>query len=136
MKIYLKDIPPEGRIVDAEISPEIIEVTKKDIGAFTAPLKIQAKVERVQNTILANTTVQTHYHTLCYRCLKDIEKDLSQDLIFDFPVHGNMEFIDLKEDIRQEMILSMPARMLCKEDCKGICARCGVNLNQEECKCK
>ncbi|MCK7489366.1 MAG: DUF177 domain-containing protein [Anaerotruncus sp.] len=43
--------------------------------------------------------------------------------------------IDLAPHLREEIILSMPIRLLCKDDCKGICPDCGKDLNTGECIC-
>ncbi len=136
MKVYLKDIANEGLSIEGSFPSDVIELTDKDLLKVTAPLKVHADVNRVQNMILANTTVKTQYHAVCHRCLEDIEKEWTQNFILDFPVPTTTDFIDLSDDIRQEMILAIPTILLCKEDCKGICAGCGVNLNQEGCQCK
>jgi uncharacterized protein len=44
--------------------------------------------------------------------------------------------MDLVEPVREEFILSLPLRALCKEDCKGLCDQCGENLNQAKCTCE
>ena len=41
----------------------------------------------------------------------------------------------LGDVVREQVLLSLPTRTLCKEDCKGLCPRCGQNLNQESCNC-
>lgn len=43
--------------------------------------------------------------------------------------------IDLKNDVREFALLAVPMKHLCKEDCKGLCYKCGANLNVEQCKC-
>lgn len=43
---------------------------------------------------------------------------------------------DLGDLVRQEMLLAMPMKPVCNEECKGLCPRCGVNLNNETCGCK
>lgn len=43
--------------------------------------------------------------------------------------------IDLTEIAIEQLMLSMPYKLLCKDDCKGICQGCGANLNTESCKC-
>jgi uncharacterized protein len=47
--------------------------------------------------------------------------------------HG--EGIDLKDIVREQILLSVPMKVVCREDCKGLCPHCGQNLNQGECKC-
>ena len=46
------------------------------------------------------------------------------------------EKIDLDQVAEEQMNLSFPMRMLCREDCKGVCPVCGADLNQIECGCK
>lgn len=43
--------------------------------------------------------------------------------------------VDIAEDIRAAFILALPIRFLCREDCRGLCAQCGRNLNEGECGC-
>ena len=43
--------------------------------------------------------------------------------------------LDLDELINEEIQLFLPAKMLCKDDCKGLCQNCGKNLNYEKCEC-
>ena len=44
--------------------------------------------------------------------------------------------LDLTELVCEDIILSLPTRFLCREDCKGICSKCGKNLNEGKCDCK
>ena len=44
--------------------------------------------------------------------------------------------VKMDEPIKQLIYLSMPMKSLCKQDCKGICPNCGVNLNDEKCQCE
>ena len=80
----------------------------------------------------------------CSRCLKGY--DYSIDVGFDekfskeeqededvYPVI-NYE-IDLKDLVIDQIILSMPLKMLCNENCKGMCPKCGCNLNDKSCSC-
>ena len=43
--------------------------------------------------------------------------------------------IDISKDVQDYMILSVPMKRLCKEDCKGLCAKCGADLNEKQCDC-
>jgi uncharacterized protein len=43
--------------------------------------------------------------------------------------------IDFTADIRDAIILAIPIKILCREDCKGLCPQCGQNLNSETCNC-
>ena len=135
MRIAIKDIHPEGIEVAGQVPAEIAGLTPEDEGYFTAPFDVQAKVSRVKDTVLAKTKVRGRYRSACARCLADVEQDWSGNFIFDFTVDKQTEAVELDEDIRQEVLLNLPPRVLCKEDCKGICPGCGVDFNTENCKC-
>ncbi|HPN38638.1 MAG TPA: DUF177 domain-containing protein [Melioribacteraceae bacterium] len=44
--------------------------------------------------------------------------------------------IDITEEVKEYCMLAIPLKLLCKEDCKGLCSSCGINLNLETCNCK
>ena len=43
--------------------------------------------------------------------------------------------VELDELLREDVLLDLPGKFLCREDCKGLCPRCGKNLNQGDCGC-
>jgi uncharacterized protein len=51
-----------------------------------------------------------------------------------FPFDG--EIVDLEPLLREQFVLAIPFAPLCREDCKGLCAQCGINKNTESCKCE
>jgi uncharacterized protein len=87
----------------------------------------------------------------CYRCLEDFAYQVSirlkehalwpnaregeEDLegAADYLVMDGM--IDLEPVLRDAVVLALPARRICDESCRGLCARCGANLNSETCSC-
>ena len=44
--------------------------------------------------------------------------------------------VDLSEAVKDALVLQLPMRFLCKEDCRGLCPKCGVNLNTGSCSCR
>ena len=75
----------------------------------------------------------------CTRCLKDTEKTFVVEFaeVFGeengYPVVNGK--IDLKKAVDDIIITNTPVTFLCKDDCKGLCPKCGANLNDGECKC-
>lgn len=135
MKIKVRDIRPEGIEIVDRIGLEIFEYGKKEDSRFIEPLEVTAKVERISNTVRAATTIKGLYSSVCARCLEPIEQTWSKVFLFSIPINAQIESIDLAEEIRQETLLNLPRKILCREDCKGICLGCGVNLNKEQCQC-
>ena len=92
------------------------------------------------------------YKTECARCLTPIDGDFSVELertvatketltreqleenVDEFAVIENGK-LDLDETVREELLLSFPMRFLCKEDCPGLCPKCGKPLSEGPCGC-
>lgn len=75
----------------------------------------------------------------CTRCLAKTEK---QYLICFDEIAGKEDGYDITNDkinltqiVDDAIVMNMPVKFLCKEDCKGICTTCGANLNETDCKC-
>lgn len=78
----------------------------------------------------------------CTRCLSHTEntysfqfkENVDRDDEFSYPLKNDT--IELDKIIDDLILTNMPVAFLCKEDCKGLCARCGANLNEGACKCE
>lgn len=78
----------------------------------------------------------------CTRCLSQTERlfavefseHVSENDEESYPVINDK--VDLAAIVDDVIVMNQPVSFLCKDDCKGICPGCGVNLNREECKCK
>jgi uncharacterized protein len=57
---------------------------------------------------------------------------LKEDLVLS-AYEGNA--VDLDELVREQIVLALPSRHLCREDCKGLCQKCGADLNAGDCSC-
>jgi len=104
-----------------------------EIGNFTGIVKIRAK---------ALVKMQTE----CDRCACDIEKLITVPVEHILVTHLNDEENDdflLIDNLRfeldplaiEDIFLALPAKILCKSDCKGLCSNCGENLNNGQCSC-
>jgi uncharacterized protein len=134
MKINLKQIPDSGLELEETLNPKDLNLDTENI-RFNHPIKISAAIRRSSNTVMVNTHVETERTVSCSRCLKDFALKLSKDLAFSYPVSNNNSTIDISEDVRQELILDLPIRTLCQDDCLGFCPKCGKNLNEGKCNC-
>lgn len=83
--------------------------------------------------ILVEGRVEGRWWLPCTRCLAPHRVTLGWALEETFPAAA--ETIDMAEEVRQALVLSLPERSLCREECKGLCATCGANLNQAPCAC-
>ncbi len=136
MKINVRDLRPEGIQVVDKIDVEVLELNKDSDCRFKGPLDVTAKIEKMSNMVMAATNLKGIYACPCGRCLEVVEEVWIKNFLFHIPINEKTETIDLGEEIRQEVILNLPTRILCKENCKGICIGCGADLNRESCQCK
>jgi uncharacterized protein len=135
MKIVIKDIPSAGLEIQERVSEGDLDVRPDEIKCLE-PLTVQGKVERTAIAIQATVKAKTKFQYVCGRCLNVHEEVLNQDFEFHYPVDSQVSYIDVSEDVREEIILGFPLKVLCGSHCKGLCKTCGANLNNEKCKCK
>ena len=72
---------------------------------------------------------------VCARCLDPIDGDVSFDFEADLPFKMGDKYVDIGERVREEILTRYVPRVLCQEDCQGICQGCGAYLNTEKCEC-
>jgi uncharacterized protein len=115
------------------------------------PLTVRGVTTSLGNGVYVEANVRGSVELQCSRCLSTFERpiDLScegkftgdvldkepedEDEVEVFPLEGT--YCDLDEMIRHEIVLSLPMKPLCREDCKGLCPTCGKNLNEGVCDC-
>ena len=110
------------------------------------------ELSRADEDILAELSgIETEGEFTCQRCLEKCVLPLEiKEKSYVFYKNKPKEFtpadefylinkkdltIDLGTPIRQEIVLSVPLLMFCKSDCKGLCDKCGANLNKKDCSC-
>ena len=135
MKIDVNQIPAEGLTLAEELTPSELDL-ETDTSKFRSPIKVKADVYRISNVVNVNLTWNALMHASCSRCLNEFEIDFKKNNIeLNYPVNKSEPVIDLEPDIRGEIILDYPMKPLCSPDCKGLCPKCGKNLNQGGCSC-
>ena len=135
IKIAVRDITSNGINIDQSIPKEGIGLSSEEVD-IRSLLNVKAHLQKVDNFIIADTHIKAEFGFLCSRCLEELSSTEERSYKFDFEIDPTNEYIDLGEEIRQEIILANPAKVLCSKECKGICPKCGANLNNEKCKCK
>ena len=133
-----------------QIEFSITENIEKDedyalITEFGGPVVIKGKATNVDGAIKVEADGEIEVFMSCDRCVKDVKEDI--DFILDevFVASGNAQegdetysgsVIDLTGAVKKSILSSLPMKVLCSEDCKGLCPQCGKDLNTGECGCK
>jgi len=134
VKIDINKIPLEGLTLEEEVNPSGLDL-ETDIVKFLEPIKIRAEVSKITNAVTVNLSLSGSMHLNCSRCLREFNVALKKNLRLNYQVNKSESIIDLDQDIKEEIILDYPIKPLCNPDCKGLCPKCGGNLNEEKCSC-
>jgi uncharacterized protein len=135
MKIHVDKIPPEGLELEERIEPQrlSLDLEMQGVGFYKA-VDIKASFEKTGSEVLVDVVLEAPVEYICSRCLSKFEDIFKKTFNVNYEVEPN-DTIDIDEDIRQEMLLDYPMKLLCRPDCKGLCPNCGQNLNIGECDC-
>ncbi|MBN2145646.1 MAG: DUF177 domain-containing protein [Candidatus Aureabacteria bacterium] len=132
--INLKRIREHSVILETEVSPADMELDHPDY-IFSDPVFVKVSVQIISHEILVEGSVRFIVKTACSRCLEPISREMAIGSIFFSYEYHEQDFLDITSDIRDELYLSLPIRILCSESCRGLCAGCKKNLNRETCVC-
>jgi uncharacterized protein len=119
---------------------------------FGGVIKIEAKLDKSINQIFLQAEILAEGSFFCDRCLDNFHQELNTaysmmyvqgarstiDLNEEEEIQllrADMNYIDLDDDVRQYILLTIPQKLLCREDCQGFCPTCGVNKNIASCTC-
>jgi len=103
----------------------------------------QLRLTRTNRGVLATGQFSTKLEAECVRCLDPFPLALSVPMeeMFAFsaaadPIYFIDEgWLDLRQPLREQILLTLPMHSLCRPDCKGLCTNCGRNLNEGPCNC-
>ena len=156
LKVELRSLEKEDLLLE-EKGPANqlgIELTP---GLCLAPLEIHCSISKNGDFILAKGWVRGIMRLVCDRCLAEFENPYKSFFEFQYRraeeeepreeetevslsqadiLYFDGEILDIADAVRQTVVLSEPMRALCREDCRGLCGGCGLNLNIEVCRCQ
>ncbi|MCK4912498.1 MAG: DUF177 domain-containing protein [Candidatus Omnitrophica bacterium] len=135
MKIKVEKIRDKEIEVEEEISASTWEMHSSDV-TFVDSIYLKCKFSRVRDEIKAQILVTTHRDVVCSRCSQQVRHVVEQSFIKNYKDSKVGEWLEINDDIREEILLNFPMKVLCKEDCKGKCSGCGIDLNSQECDCQ
>jgi len=120
---------------------------------FRDVIKLKINLQKIKEEYYLHGLVTAPVDVECSRCLEMFESevitefeiviktaegkavlasDVKEDCIY---LKQNDHIIDLTDVVRQALVLALPMKPVCNEECKGLCPNCGVNLNEETCDC-
>jgi uncharacterized protein len=141
MELFLNEIT-ESTATENVVVPLAGE--KFNHGAKLKCIDMEVEYYRAGETICIRIKGDFSIITVCDRCLADIEVTISADESFyvfpesnapDIDYFYSGESIELDDFVHESIVMNIPEKILCSEDCKGVCSSCGTNLNDKKCNC-
>ena len=152
MLMNLTDVfTSEGKVVEKTVSLEMTEFQSK-MGTF--PIAAKSPVQITMSNLgvgkaLVEGAAEITLEMACDRCLKDVSVTMELEFSRELASQDDQNSIIDEENqdiweggqlnietlINNEILINLPDKVLCKEDCKGICKQCGQNLYEGECGC-
>lgn len=135
----------EGMSVPVDCEIDFSQFEEED-SPFAAPVHIIGSVENRSGIVTLDYEAEFEYHHACDRCAEDLERTLkysfSHILLEAVEDENDDEIIEvpgllleLDELAYSDILLALPTKYLCSEDCRGLCPQCGANLNEGNCSC-
>jgi uncharacterized protein len=130
--------------IEVQTAPDQVGLSFQDY-QLTRPLDFQGTIRHSGGGVIALTgRLRTAYRGECARCLVPVETalDLAVAETFrpaaqtgeeddSYPYSGPL--LDISQALRDNLVLAMPQRLYCREDCRGLCPVCGANCNETDC---
>ncbi len=164
LHVHIDRIGTEGISIACEEHPKnfsiLAELSESGEFEFLTPLNINLSVIRAGNMIKAKGKFEIQVRMACSRCLTQFEKLLADEFEVTYAqetfegdkIIAGEEFnlskeeldlvlfqgeeIDFGPVVQEQVIMAVPMRALCRESCRGLCLRCGTDLNRGSCNCK
>ncbi len=138
-----------GESVSFSVSVDLSDLVYGISKPVSEPVLAQGSVRNTAGVLVMKGAIKTCIHGTCDRCASDFDRDveipidavlvteLSNEENEDewvFPLEADAA--DLEDIVRTIFVLNLDSKLLCKEDCAGLCFRCGKNLNEGPCTCQ
>lgn len=155
----IKDLEhqPQGRHLDTALDRAFLESAVKDAGIDVERSRAHLEGQLLSQgpNVLLHGSLRGELGAECQRCLGPAAVPVDQRLRMTFAppgdktpaedfvdpddvdyAHHDREVVDLRDVLREQLLLAIPITVLCKEDCKGLCPTCGADRNSTECGCE
>ncbi|WP_372797222.1 DUF177 domain-containing protein [Pontiella sp.] len=137
MKILVARIPEEGSEYEGDEPGAILHAEEEAFIRNPEEVRYKLYAQRVSDELVVRGELGVNVDLQCARCSEFFSTRVG---VFDFlrayPAPDGTDSVDITEDLREEIMLHLPAFPLCSEECKGVCPQCGADWNKGSCGCK
>jgi uncharacterized protein len=148
MKIQVGGLSEGAHAYSFRVTPKELSLPPE----FREGVEIEATLEKTSRQFLLRGSVAATVEVPCDRCVTLFRRPLASRYQMYYVweeseaeridpsevqvMPPGQTVIDLADDVRQTVLLAFPQKNVCREECRGLCPRCGKNLNEGSCDCK
>lgn len=149
LHVDLNRLRREGRArIDVDVPPDAEFWDDLDLEP-RSPLEVRLEAQQAGPDVVVRGVVRGRFAQACRRCLEPVEVEVDEELgrlyragdalaedesedVLALPEDAEL---DLREPVREQVMVAVPRYVYCRAECKGLCPQCGTNLNVSECDC-
>ena len=125
----------EGEDFEGVLDDAVLECDGELLRPFGG-IRYEVFVQLTGRELLVRGTLAQDFDAVCSRCGGDFDFTVTvSDFTVSFETNEKTETVDLTDEVRQSIIRALPTDPVCRTACRGVCAKCGKNLNEGPCAC-
>ncbi len=136
----------EGSKENIEYNLDLSDFEYLNNKPFQKPVEVSGNVSNLGGSIIVKTVANAELNSYCDRCSKEFLMDLKAEgestvILKETDDEGENTvlapkgILDIDRLVTDNLVLAIPMKHLCKIDCKGLCSKCGAQLNTVQCQC-
>jgi len=137
MKIMVARIPEEGSSYNGSDPGAIMELGDDPFVTVMGDVRYELHAQRISEELIVRGTLSVELGLKCTRCSEFFSTTVADsDFLRAYPASKEIDSVDIAPEMREDLLLLIPAFSVCSEGCKGLCTQCGVDLNKGSCDCE
>jgi uncharacterized protein len=151
LRVDLRQLQQKRRLVFDQAIALDDQLWRQSEIRLPEPLRVRLEAQYAGRDVVVRGELSGKVRLPCRRCLTEVTAELDEEVawvfraglsqveaeaseIYTLPERGDE--LELADPIREQVILAVPQYAICRDDCRGLCPRCGTNLNEEQCDCE
>lgn len=136
-KIQLKMLPDAGIRLQETVPLQILQLEDTEFQKYNGEISFDFHISQPgETTALVRGNLFFTIESECALCLDHFTEKIEIPEICYYLENIESDCIDLTEYVREDILLALPMRSICSEECAGLCMQCGANLNKTTCNCQ
>lgn len=151
LKVDLAELQRKRRLpIDAEVPPDSLD-WEEDGVRLAGPLHLTGTVQQSGSDVVFRGRLTGEAETSCRRCLTAIRQPIDEQVVFVYrpglaaveaesdevyAIEPRAREVDMTAAVREHVLLAAPQYVICREACRGLCPKCGADLNEGACACR